>query len=251
MRAPRHVPRAPLPGTPGSELVRSYVWEWPVRITHWVTVLCILSLALTGYYIHNPLVSATGENAYVMGTVRFVHVLLGFILTASVLVRFYWFFAGNRCSSWRSFIPIRKRQWRDMGEMVKYYSFLRWDPVHRVGHNPLAGAAYSVIFACMLVSIWTGFTLFSKTDGSPFLKAVFGWSANWFGLAYIRSLHYFLMFVFLAFMIHHVYSGILVSIEERNGLFESIITGYKYVPLWEVEQDECATPPAGAEAQRQ
>ena len=34
-----------------------------------------------------------------------------------------------------------------------------------------------------------------------------------------------IMFVFFAFLIHHVYSAVLVSWEERNGLIKSIFTG--------------------------
>ena len=43
----------------------------------------------------------------------------------------------------------------------------------------------------------------------------------------LRLLHFLLMFVFGAFTIHHVYSAILVDIEERNGEVSSIVTGYK------------------------
>ena len=38
------------------------------------------------------------------------------------------------------------------------------------------------------------------------------------------------MFAFFIFVIHHVYSAVLVSWEERNGLIESIYSGYKFVP---------------------
>ena len=50
--------------------------------------------------------------------------------------------------------------------------------------------------------------------------------------------------IFIAFSIHHVYSAVLVSIEEKNGLLESIVTGYKYIPEWELRQDECAGQPS-------
>jgi hypothetical protein len=49
------------------------------------------------------------------------------------------------------------------------------------------------------------------------------------------------IFGFIAFTIHHVYSAVLVSAEERNGLIESIFTGYKFVPAWDLEaQGFCA-----------
>jgi Ni/Fe-hydrogenase 1 B-type cytochrome subunit len=48
------------------------------------------------------------------------------------------------------------------------------------------------------------------------------------------------MFAFFAFVIHHVYSAVLVSWEERNGLIESIFTGYKFVPKAELEEEDPA-----------
>jgi Ni/Fe-hydrogenase 1 B-type cytochrome subunit len=44
------------------------------------------------------------------------------------------------------------------------------------------------------------------------------------------------MFAFFIFVIHHVYSAVLVSWEERNALVESIFTGYKFVPESELEK---------------
>jgi Ni/Fe-hydrogenase 1 B-type cytochrome subunit len=233
----------PLPGTPGSELVRSYVWELPVRVTHWTTFLAIVVLSATGYYIHDPYFIVPPRAPFVMGTARFIHVTAGFVLLMSFLVRIYWFFAGNRCARLGSFIPTRRWQWRQMWGMFKYYSFLRWRPVMRVGHNPLAGITYMVILGLILVSILTGLVLFSWTAQTGFLKAAFGWAAGVFGIQNIRLVHFLLMYIFIAFAIHHVYSAVLVSIEERNGLFESIVTGYKYIPEAELRADECAGAP--------
>jgi Ni/Fe-hydrogenase 1 B-type cytochrome subunit len=50
------------------------------------------------------------------------------------------------------------------------------------------------------------------------------------------------MFLFMAFVIHHVYSAMLVSKEERNGLMESIFSGWKFIPRWLLEKD--TAPPA-------
>jgi len=43
----------------------------------------------------------------------------------------------------------------------------------------------------------------------------------------VRLLHYLLTFAFLAFTVHHVYSSVLIDLEERNGLISSIVTGFK------------------------
>ena len=56
----------------------------------------------------------------------------------------------------------------------------------------------------------------------------------------MRLIHFCNMFAFFIFVIHHVYSAVLVSWEERNGLIESIYSGYKFVPESELEEPEAA-----------
>lgn len=36
------------------DLVRLYVWEWPVRLTHWLIVISIFFLSWTGIYMDIP-----------------------------------------------------------------------------------------------------------------------------------------------------------------------------------------------------
>jgi Ni/Fe-hydrogenase 1 B-type cytochrome subunit len=59
----------------------------------------------------------------------------------------------------------------------------------------------------------------------------------------LRLIHFCIMFSFFIFVIHHVYSAVLVSWEERNGLIESIFTGYKFVPSDELEEDATSRSP--------
>ena len=37
-----------------------YIWQVPVRITHWVTAICIVTLSLTGGYIADPFLIPPG-----------------------------------------------------------------------------------------------------------------------------------------------------------------------------------------------
>lgn len=223
---------------PKSPPVRVYVWELPVRISHWLIFLPIVVLAFTGYYMHNPFIVATGRTTFLMATMRFLHLTAGFVFTGAFLFRVYWLFAGNSWSNWRAFVPIRRRQWRGMGRMVAYYSFLRKDLAHHVGHNALAAITYLFIFTLMLIEILTGLALYLQVRGGWFLAALVGWLPRLIDVQNIRLIHFCTMFVFFAFVIHHVYSAVLVSWEERNGLIESIFTGYKFVPADELKHDE-------------
>ena len=217
--------------------MRVYVWELPVRVSHWFVFLPVVVLSFTGYYMHNPFIVTRSSTSFLMATMRFIHVIAGFVFIAAFLLRMYWFFKGNEWSNWRAFVPIHRRQWRGMGRMVAYYSFLRKDLVHQVGHNALAAVTYLVMFTLMFIEIITGLTLYTQVRGGWLLAPLFSWLPRVIDIQYIRLTHFCIMFAFLAFVIHHVYSAVLVSWEERNGLMESIFTGYKFVPKAELEED--------------
>ena len=214
----------------GENIVRVYVWEWPVRISHWVIVISLCVLSLTGYYLYEPYIIARGSQAFMMGTMRFIHEVTGFVFIAAFLLRFYWFFKGNRWARWRQYVLTDTERWRGARNMLRYYLFLRREPESRVGHNPLAGAAYSTIYAFVLIEILTGLALFNHVVHNNVLGFFIGWLPWLIGIQYLREIHFFLMFVLWAFFYHHIYSAWLMSIEERSGLIGSIFSGYKNLP---------------------
>lgn len=222
------------------EIVPFYVWEWPIRIAHWMIVLSLVVLTITGFYLHHPFIVATSETAWAMGTMRFVHEVFGFILISTLILRFYWFFAGNKWARWRAWIPLKREQWRSIYSMILYYTYRRRAPFPEIGHNSLATATYTVVVLLLVVECITGLILFSVVRGSHTLTLLIGWIPRMVDIQYIRATHYFVMFLFIAFLIHHVYSAIVVSSEERNGLMESIFTGWKFIPRQLLEEDEAA-----------
>jgi len=203
-------------------------------------VISVAVLACTGYYMHNPLATVRARTAYVMGTVRYVHLIAASVFIAAFLLRVYWFFVGNEWSNWRAFVPLHRYQWRGMGRMVAYYSFLQKNLAHHVGHNALAAVTYIMMFTLMLVEILTGLALYSYTVSNRVLTFFIGWLPRLIDISYLRLAHFLIMFAFFIFVIHHVYSAVLVSWEERNGLIESIFTGYKFVPEPELRESESA-----------
>ncbi|MHB1023816.1 MAG: Ni/Fe-hydrogenase, b-type cytochrome subunit [Acidobacteriaceae bacterium] len=232
-----------------SEVVPVYVWQLPVRLAHWTMVLSLTVLTVTGFYMHHPFLVATSPSAWVMGTMRFVHELFGFILIAVLIVRFYWFFAGNQWAHWRAWLPLKREQWRSISGMVLFYAFRRKEPFPEVGHNSLASASYLGILFFLVVECVTGLVLYSVVLGNHLLTLLVGWIPRVVDIQYIRATHYFLMFVFIAFLIHHVYSAVVVSMEERNGLMESIFSGWKFVPRILLEKE--LKHPKGMKVQKQ
>ncbi len=219
------------------KLVRVYVWEWPVRIAHWVIFLSIVVLSYTGYYLYDPFIISRGSGAFLMGRMRFVHEVSASVFIAAFLLRIYWFFRGNKWARWRQFLPIRRRQWQGFVKQFEYYLFLRRKPAFRVGHNPLAGATYSVAYLLMLVEILTGLALYNRILGSKVLGFFIGWLPLFISIRYLREIHFLILFAFWAFVIHHVYSAVLIGIEERSGLVGGIFSGHKFFTQRRVKED--------------
>jgi Ni/Fe-hydrogenase 1 B-type cytochrome subunit len=115
--------------------------------------------------------------------------------------------------------------------------FLRRTPTFRVGHNPLAGATYSVVYLLMLVEILTGLALYNHVLGNKALGFFINWLPRLISIRYLREIHFLIMFAFLAFLIHHVYSAVLIGIVERSGLVGGIFSGYKFFPESRVKED--------------
>ncbi|HVJ08737.1 MAG TPA: Ni/Fe-hydrogenase, b-type cytochrome subunit [Acidisarcina sp.] len=212
------------------EVVRIYVWELPVRLAHWGFVCSLIVLACTGYYMHNPFVAVHSRTAWVMATIRYVHVLSGWVLLASLLVRLYWLFKGNIWANWRAFIPLTARQRKSLRGAFQYYTFQRGEPFPQIGHNTLAALTYLVVFAILGWECLTGVVLYSEVLGKGMLYSLVGWIPRIIDIQTLRMTHYLFMFLLIGFGIHHVYSAILVAREERNALMESIYTGYKFAP---------------------
>jgi Ni/Fe-hydrogenase 1 B-type cytochrome subunit len=211
--------------------VRVYVWEVPVRITHWITVACVIVLSFTGGYIADPfLIPQTGET---MGVMRFVHMLTAYVFVASGIVRTYWLFRGNRFARWQAFIPTNRRHLNEFRSQTGWYLFIRSELPGILGHNALAAAAYMTVFFLFLVQVVTGFAL-SAQHGNAIAGTLFGWSLDLFGVQTVRLIHHLVMWAVIAFMIQHVYSSLLVDHVEKNGEMSSIFSGYKFATRQDV-----------------
>lgn len=215
------------------ELVRVYVWEWPVRMTHWCTAYAILVLAVTGLYMGHPIVSTPGPAGrhFVMGWVKTIHSYAAIVFALSVVSRVAWMFMGNTYSRWDKFIPVARRRLAGLVESLRYYLFRLRQPPGFVGHNPLAGFTYTFVFLIYFMMITSGLALYnvSAPVGSPF--RVFGFLLPlWGGAQTARLFHHVGMWMLLGFAIHHVYSSVLMSQVEARGTIESMASGYKFVP---------------------
>ena len=216
-----------------SRIVKVYVWEAPVRITHWLIALSIVVLSATGLYIGRPFMTVPGPagQSFVMGWVKVIHGYTAFIFITAVLVRIIWMFTGNKYAHWDKFIPVHENRWRGIWPTLRFYLFALRKPPGFVGHNPLAGVTYLAVFGLYFLAIGTGLVLRGASAG---VDSPLRWFASWeglFGGLYVaRWIHHAVMWLLIGFAVHHVYSSVLMSTVEANATVESIFSGYKFVP---------------------
>ena len=219
--------------------VAVYVWQVPVRLTHWVTVGSIVVLSVTGLYIADPfLLPPSGP---VMTTTRTIHMLAALVLLLSGLVRTIWLLRGNRFARWSALVPTSRTQATELFRQAAFYAFLRRDIPKVLGHNQLAATAYLALIGLLVLETATGLVLYAALGAEPAATLV-GWIREVVGLQMLRLIHHLSMWAILAIAVFHVYSCILVDHIERNGLMSSIVSGYKYPTREEVLESRDGGP---------
>jgi Ni/Fe-hydrogenase b-type cytochrome subunit len=219
-----------------------YLWGWPLRAMHWLAAIAIVVLAGTGLFIGRPYFVVAGDTAdhYLMGWVRFIHFLAAAVLVATVIVRVYWLFAGNKFERWVALFPVRPRDWVNMFRQVKFYLMIHPEKApHYLGHNPLQQFSYTGIYLLALLEIVTGFALYGQANPGGFFFTVFGWLGPLFGgMQVLRFVHHVTTWAFLIFIPIHVYLATRADVLERGGSISSIITGGRFVPAKQHFVDE-------------
>ena len=211
---------------------RVYVWDAVIRTVHWLIAGAILVLAVTGLYLGRPFSGSVGPATphFLMGWMKTVHSYAAIVFTLSICARVLWFFIGPKQASWRQFIPTTRERRHNLVTTLRFYSFISVKTPGAVAHNALAGLAYTAVFFLYAVMIVTGFALYGAKADVRSPMYVFHGLWRWVGgLQTARLVHHVVMWLILAFVIHHIYSAILTSKQERNGELDSIFSGNKYL----------------------
>jgi Ni/Fe-hydrogenase 1 B-type cytochrome subunit len=222
----------------GGPLEDTYVYEAPIRLWHWLTVLCFMVLAVTGYFIGAPPPAVSGEavDSFFFGWIRTIHFVTAFILIAAFLVRVYWIFAGNHHAR-AIFVPPlwSPAYWRGMVSQGAYYLFLRDKSERWLGHNPLAQTAMFFMFTLgTIVLILTGLGLYAQGYGwgSAWMN-LFGWVTVLFGTPQaVRTAHHLAMWYVLVFALIHIYMVFREDVMSEASVVSTMINGIR---MWKDE----------------
>jgi cytochrome b len=167
---------------------RVLVWDAPVRVFHWLMVLCFF-----GAYA-----SAESERW------RLLHVTLGYTMIGLVGFRLVWGLVGTRHARFASFV-------RGPAAVLRYLrSMASRHPEHHVGHNPAGALAIVALL---------GFTL---------VVAASGWATyNEIGGEWLEELHEGAAEAMMALVVVHIAAVVAASWLHRENLIGTMISGRK------------------------
>ena len=164
------------------------VWDWPVRLGHWLMV---------GGFI---LAWLTSESE----TFRLLHVISGATVLAVATFRLPWGFIGSRYARFVDFVRGPRA--------VKDYAagLLKLEPAHHVGHNPAGGWAIVLLL------------------GLAILTGLSGWANyNDIGGGFLEELHEGLAVTMLTVVFIHIAGVLSGSLMHGENLVRAMLNGRK------------------------
>lgn len=213
-----------------------YVFQFPVRLWHWVMAACIFTLFVTGYFIGSPPQSVRGDatDLFCFGLIIRTHYIAGLILCVFMLWRICFAFYGNVVSRQIFFPHIwDKSWWRNFWDNVLWYLFIKKKGDINIGHNALAQAAMFVVVMTIIFMCVSGLGIFQAKGYSSFFS-MFNFMED---LAYASGgngidlvlWHRMGMIIVVAFVMCHVYMVIREEIMGRTTLISTMINGTRLV----------------------
>ena len=171
---------------------RILVWDFPVRIGHWLLVGAFALAWLT-----------SESEAW-----RLVHVLAGGTVVGVVLFRLLWGVVGTRHARFASFV-------RGPGSALGYLkNLLAGRPAHTAGHNPAGGWAIVTLLALGLLTGASGWLTYNGSFAS-------------LGGELFEELHEALAATMLTVALLHVAGVVVGSLAHRENLVRAMLTGRK------------------------
>jgi cytochrome b len=198
---------------PASTEVR--VWDWPVRLTHWLFVFC---LALSWWSAEQRAMDW--------------HRYSGYALLGLLIFRIYWGFAGSSSARFSTFV-------RGPSRVVAYLRGT--SEQHRTaGHNPLGGWSVAAMLTLMLAQVLIGLFV-SDVDGleSGPLSHLVSFEAS----RTLAEIHEIVFNLILGLVALHIAAILFYLFAKRDNLIVAMLTGKRRaarmtamtpVPAWRV-----------------
>jgi Ni/Fe-hydrogenase 1 B-type cytochrome subunit len=195
-------------------------------VLHWVHLISMFILIFTGIYIHYPWFPGA------MGAMRQWHFVFMWIFILTTVVRIYWAFFGAgsadggktvKVRDSKHFLPEKSNKGQFL-PTLKYYVFLSKSHDAPAKYNSLQKWAYNVIPLLVLMQAITGFAIYE-----PFAAFFAPMSAFLGGVGQVRMYHYLIMYVFIVFLMVHIYLSAVEEPQEFPAMFFGVRDGKKAV----------------------
>lgn len=173
---------------PAPAPARILVWDAPVRVVHWLLVLCFV----TAY--------ATSET----DRWRLVHVTAGYTMGGLVAFRVVWGLLGTRHARFAGFVR------RPRAVLDYLMGLMQGTPEHHVGHNPAGAVAILALLAMVALSVATGWATYNEW-GPELLEEVHEVAGN----------------LMLVVVLGHILGVAVSSRAHHENLVRAMVTGYK------------------------
>jgi len=188
------------------------VWEWEIRLFHWLLVLSILGAYLT----------TMRENLLLL------HAVFGSLAAGLILFRVGWGFIGGKHGRFSAFVLSPKQIWN------YFQQLLQRKPVRYLTHNPLAGIA--VLFFLFLIS-----TIVFSGLVALWGQEKIGYLAHWFPLEMgiqVAHFHHEVSELLLLLIAVHLMGVFVDTWMHRENIIRSMFNGRKKTQSPELDQEE-------------
>lgn len=208
-----------------------YLFSPFLRIFHWIMVVCIMILFVTGLLITKPVSGGVGMEPTFgnlllsLDLIRNIHFLAAFIFVASFILRIYGFIINKGDRLFPRF--WRLDFWRAVIDVSMHYSLLQ--PSHKPYlRNPLARMSYVGLYSMVFVEILTGYAMYLMVNPNSAWAGLFGWTISLFGSEFmIHLIHHYIAWLIVLFVIGHVYMAVRADFMEGEGEVSSMFSGIK------------------------
>ncbi|MFT4810159.1 MAG: cytochrome b [Paraglaciecola sp.] len=183
---------------------KNLVWDIPVRLFHWLLVLCLFGQWLTTEVLENAMD---------------IHFYIGYFTLGLIIFRLLWGFFGTKYAKFSSFLAGPKA-------IISYLCTLTsMQKIYSTGHNPLGGLLLPAVL--ILVGLQAISGLFTSDDivsAGPYYDSANSTIQNW-----MQWLHHNIFDVLVGLIVIHLLAISWYKWGLKHDLITPMLTGYKAV----------------------
>jgi cytochrome b len=230
-----------------TEREQVFVWSRKIRLFHWINVIAILLLIIIGLIIFNS--KAIGVSTEGKVLLKTIHVFIGYIFAANLILRIIIGFIGTSYERWGKTLPFSK------GFNEELAKFRRHEKATYKGHNPAGKLMVLALLSLMFIQMISGLVIagtdiyyppfgnyFAQSiaidkdtiqDTKPYSKVNVDEKA-YKAMREIRkpfiTAHVYAFYGLVFLIPLHIIGVIIAERRERSALVSAMFNGYKYLP---------------------